>query len=823
MHRVSLHIGVTCRVSRPFVVLYKSIESAAATPATASSSRIVLRTYSEVGRSETIPPHFPPSRAFVRTFLLALPENTSERYRVALYDRRSESRDLEAHVFCGSVLFVLGDVVGCGGFVVLPLRKEGRRKKGEGGRRRDLMDTTLADVRITLRAIFVNDTLFAERGRVHFILSLPPSRGKTVPYSIVPQVIDFAVADRSRGAAGRAWLPIYRSESVTEPKDVASDLLHFKKIVLPEWRMLDKTREIRIRILLRNERRNCLVVEAFAVTTLERLQEMDPVNEMLPLLRPDLPTGAAAMGQSDVAPGWHEEVGESKFGAAACSDGGKSVGYLLLTNAEPAEFGGVFTLAANFSDWSKGGGAMGGADAVRRPLRSNCGLGGENAKILDTSFLDPDRSRLERTMSRGGGTPQGGLTAVGSTQRLSLDYGGGGAGSLGSINDLSPTTAMGPTMPDRDDRGTGVATAVPAIASPIAVPGVARMPVVVEEGRGSAVSVMTPGGRKKSRHFWRGRSFTSSAVTSEEPRSPASSVSGSDGGGDAGHELEPRALRHFPQLPAEVSSSTGEVTGGASSTNGGNSGGGGGSSSSGVFQGGGVFLCSSPSALNSSLFPRQTSNSASDQGAKSASVSRQSSRDRVERDDSPQVGSFPSRIGSAHVDSFPRITSPRPDSGSGSSSRLMRMGRRMDDSRSSKTSSRRGSGLGPQDLLPDKAVPGTPLSSDESHYMSDPGGYGSRQSVVPSSPGGRETRSTSGLSSSRKRYNNSSGSDRKLSALNSERETDLPSMAPHYDSRQKRRSVSLSKGGGRENTPIEKRTGILRAFTIRRKSKTALT
>lgn len=822
MHRVSLHIGVTCRVSRPFVVLYKSIESAAAAPATASSSRIVLRTYSEVGRSETIPPHFPPTRAFVRTFLLALPENTSERYRVALYDRRSDSRDLEAHVFCGSVLFVLGDVVGSDGFVVLPLRKEGRRKKGEGGRRRDLMDTTLADVRITLRAIAVNDTLFAERGRVHFVLSLPPSRCKTVPYS--SQVIDFAVADRSRGATGRAWLPIYRSESLTEPKDAASDLLDFKKIVLPEWRMLDKTREIRIRIL-RNERRNCLVVEAVAVTTLERLQEMDPVKEMLPLLRPDLPTGAAAKRQSDVAPGWHEEVREGKLGAVACLDGGKSVGCLILTNAEPAEFGGVFTLVANFSDWSRGGGTMSGADALRRPLRTSCGIGGENAKILDTSFLDPDRSRLERTMSRGGGTPQGGLTAVGGTKRLSLDYGGGGAGILGSIHNLSPTTAMGSSMPDRDDRGTGVAAAVPAIASPIAVPGVARMPVVVEEGRGSSVSVMTPGGRKKSRHFWRGRSFTSSAVTSEEPRSPVSSVSGSDGGGDAGHELEPRALRHFPQLPAEVSSSTGEVSGGASSASGGNSGGGGGgvSSSCGGYQGGGVFMCSSPSTLNSSLFPRQTSNSASDQGAKSASVSRQSSRDRVERDGSPQVGSFPSRIGSAHVDSFTRIASPRPDSGSGSSSRLMRIGRRMDDSRSSKTSSRRGSGLGPQDLLPDKAVPGTPLSSDESHYMSDPGGYSSRQSAVPSSPAGRETRSTSGLSSSRKRYNNSSGSDRKLPALNSERETDLPSMAPQYDSRQKRRSVSLSKSGVKENTPTEKRTGILRAFTNRRKSKTALT
>jgi hypothetical protein len=503
MHRVSLHVGVLGRVRRPFCVLYKSTPGTApsadgvppaSVAADPSSRRLVLRAYREVGRTETMPVQTPVAPAFIRAFLLALPEPgdaipASTRYRVALYDRRSLSEELEDHVFLGSVRFALADVVAAEARVDLPVSRPAAGTDNADEEESEAALTTSSSsslpsaaaapsvgclpflapgaeaaspvsprtyssslptpedgraarstsfagndaLFITLRGSHVNEALYLERRRIHLVISLPPSRRPQMPYSLVSQVIDVAVSDDTvapapnaasssmPAPAARAWLPLYRSESLREPTH-GSSLLTFEPIALPEWRLHAHNRDIRVRILLYDSRARCLRVAAVAVTSLEGLQSMDPLREVVPLVGPgEEAVAAPAFASAGVNSTQAVHASLNRHAELTSGGGaipGAGVGHLVLECAEPAAFGGVFTLVAKYNSAggcvAPGGGGGGGGGGLRH-------------------FLP-------------------GFLAAGSDQSPAGDAEQGGIG--GAVRVPSPDSALfaGIQLPDRDDR-----------------------------------------------------------------------------------------------------------------------------------------------------------------------------------------------------------------------------------------------------------------------------------------------------------------------------------------------------------------------------------
>jgi hypothetical protein len=101
-------------------------------------------------------------------------------------------------------------------------------------------------IRLCLRATMVSETLYREGRRVVLKISVPVTRRREFPYSLVVQVIDVSREDTCSSNAGgparkdasgkRSWLPLYRSESQRDPKTDDGSLA-FQEIVLPEWRL----------------------------------------------------------------------------------------------------------------------------------------------------------------------------------------------------------------------------------------------------------------------------------------------------------------------------------------------------------------------------------------------------------------------------------------------------------------------------------------------------------------------------------------------------------------------------------------------------------
>lgn len=345
--------------------------------------------------------------------------NDGKRYRVALYDRRNASDNLGEHTFLGCVRFDLDEIVergvrvdfsvGAGktgsgeeegggigggmgigigvgiggkdagvavrkpsflgaaagavgeqgqypGFELHPRFGHGHghgvewpqqdaRETGEGGDR----------AYITLRAMHVSDALYRPRRRMHINISVPPSRRSQLPYSLVQQVVDVSVADKLDTAQPqRSWLPLYRSESLREP-DAETNMLKFDPIVLPEWRMIAADRELRIRIMLYDSRARCLRAAATAVTSLEMLQEMDPLCDTLPLYQPggeqfvNVAQLVRLAQVSGGAGGAHDSCAHSvSTDSTSSANAPCQIGVLELRSAEPATFGGVFSISARY-------------------------------------------------------------------------------------------------------------------------------------------------------------------------------------------------------------------------------------------------------------------------------------------------------------------------------------------------------------------------------------------------------------------------------------------------------------------------------------------
>lgn len=340
-----------------------------------------------------MPEQVPSLLIFVRAFVLSLPalsqQNANnatrdsssqrvQRYRLCLYERRSASDDLDDHLLVGSVRFALSDLVAIASKVEMPILPTPTAPNtptnrpgfaaGTGPVPLPAGSPTLIGgtdgasgtgnsqpmVRVSLRALRVNDQLYTERRRIVLKLSIPVSRRKGMPYSLVAQVVDIARADDTSGRSSPGkltWLPLYRSESLREPT-TDDGLLHFEGAILPEWRLGAIDTSIRIRILLYDARARCLRVAASCVTSLTQLQEMDPLSDVLALTTPEGAARGAASGAVPVvssklsgpgASATHNSSPVSSSSAAATPD---QLGYFELRNAEPASFGGVFSLQA---------------------------------------------------------------------------------------------------------------------------------------------------------------------------------------------------------------------------------------------------------------------------------------------------------------------------------------------------------------------------------------------------------------------------------------------------------------------------------------------
>jgi hypothetical protein len=344
MPRVALHVGLLGRVRRPFCVLYVS-----SAPPPLAPPGPVQRAYEELGRTETLDSQPGPGATFVRSFVLDLPADDvplppdARRFRLALYDRKPGAPDdrLDAHAFLGSARFS-HRTLRARPRVDLPLSMAGASHATHEA-------ALAASLCLTLRPVPISNGLFAAARRLVIAISVPVSRRKEIPYSLVAQSVDISVADDTRApteqppspapssttsqgrehdgddgddgaAAQRHWLPLYRSESLRESADPS--LVTFDPVAFPEWRFGDDDRAIRIRINLYDVRARCMRPVAVAVTSLEQLQNMDPLTDVLPL----------------VAPPEHADS------PLACNPPRR--GHFILQNAEPTVFGGIFTLRA---------------------------------------------------------------------------------------------------------------------------------------------------------------------------------------------------------------------------------------------------------------------------------------------------------------------------------------------------------------------------------------------------------------------------------------------------------------------------------------------
>lgn len=328
------------------------------------------------------------------------------RYRLALYDRRSASEDLKHHILVGSVRFSLLDIVDARSRVDLPLlasnpispatttasppsvdtrtprsssklsdmRKHVARSSSANERtslpcsssadsvitssdnsnfndNNDTDDNSVPNntctnlpqpVRVTLRAVLVNEELYAQRRRVVFEIALPVARGSEPPYTSLNQVVEISYADQDPQMDGRkcgmsarrSWLPLYRSESLRD-NHCSDGNVSFQPIVLPEWRLGALDRDLRIRILLFDSRSRSLRAAAVAVTSLTRLQEMDPLTDIVPIMSVEA-NDDSALNCLQLCPHLPSQNPHQQ-------------GYFVLLSAEPASFGGIFKLRAVYS------------------------------------------------------------------------------------------------------------------------------------------------------------------------------------------------------------------------------------------------------------------------------------------------------------------------------------------------------------------------------------------------------------------------------------------------------------------------------------------
>lgn len=293
--RAEVHVSVRLwgPALTPFAVVYDERRRALRT-----------RTRAEVGRTETITHAGNGAcRTFLRSFLVRTARKPN--LRVALFDFVKSSTAVEDHVFLGAVTFALADVLSAG---VSTMKISGAN--------------TIA---VTLRASRVDDALFAARRSVAVRVAVPEMRRRKLPHQLVTQSFDIsrcaAVADPT---APPSWVPVYRSEAISLPAAPHERHVRFDAAIIPEWRLYGLNTPLRIRLLQHSPRSVRVSVGAVCHTSMQELQVLDPSRDSLPL-----------------------------FGGGRSST--QYVGRLFLTQAEPTKSGGVFSLTAQYHQFSLSG------------------------------------------------------------------------------------------------------------------------------------------------------------------------------------------------------------------------------------------------------------------------------------------------------------------------------------------------------------------------------------------------------------------------------------------------------------------------------------
>jgi hypothetical protein len=172
--------------------------------------------------------------------------------------------------------------------------------------------------------------------------------------------------------------------------------LAFQEIVLPEWRLGSADSKIRIRLLVYDSRARCLRVDGVAITSLTELQEMDPLSDVLPIMSSELDSSSPAgtnLIVSDIQPSaggdYSVQVNSQRQMVSAVTER-RQVGHFVLQNAEPAAFGGVFTLKAVSPSPAC-------SDFCSTPSQASLRTLPTSAMSQDGSFEGPDGPRPNRS------------------------------------------------------------------------------------------------------------------------------------------------------------------------------------------------------------------------------------------------------------------------------------------------------------------------------------------------------------------------------------------------------------------------------------------
>lgn len=217
---------------------------------------------------------------------------------MALFDYVKSSGAIEDHLCLGTATFLLQDVLSGGA---------GSRKIVKDGRQ----------LLLTLRASAVNENLLLARRSVALRVSVPEMRRKKLPHHLIAQSFD--ISRRPAAPEDLAWVPVYRSEALALPAAPHERHVRFDAAIIPEWRIYGVNTALRLRLLQHSSR--TVRVSAVCNTSLHELQNLDPSRDSLAL-----------------------------FGASRNAT--QCVGRLFLTQAQPTKSGGVFSLTAQYYQFS---------------------------------------------------------------------------------------------------------------------------------------------------------------------------------------------------------------------------------------------------------------------------------------------------------------------------------------------------------------------------------------------------------------------------------------------------------------------------------------